>query len=106
VIATSRSASKILLLKQLGANDVIDTVKKPAWEADVRARTEGKGVNHILESVGGESVQSVHRSLGVGWPYRRHWLYGVNFSDYIRDVRDLRERETSGRWRGIAEEYA
>lgn len=57
VIATSRSAHKIDLLKQLGANDVIDTSEKPAWEDEVRALTGGKGVNHVLEVVGGESVQ-------------------------------------------------
>lgn len=57
VIVTSRSAHKMDLLKQLGANDVIDTSKNPAWEEAVRSLTGGKGVNHVLEVVGGESVQ-------------------------------------------------
>ncbi len=57
VIATSRSANKIPRLKELGANEVIDTAKHPDWEEAVRALTEGKGVDHILEVVGGESVQ-------------------------------------------------
>jgi len=62
VIGTSRSANKIPLLKQLGASDVIDTAKNPAWEEEARALTQGKGVNHVLEVVGGEYVQ---RSLAA-----------------------------------------
>jgi NADPH:quinone reductase-like Zn-dependent oxidoreductase len=57
VIATSRSSRKIPSLKELGASDVIDTTEKPAWEEEVRALTCGKGVDHILEVVGGDSVQ-------------------------------------------------
>ena len=35
----------------------LDTRKKPAWEEEVRSLTCGKGVDHILEVVGGDSVQ-------------------------------------------------
>jgi NADPH:quinone reductase-like Zn-dependent oxidoreductase len=106
VIATSRSASKILLLKQLGASDVIDTVKKPAWEAEVRARTEGKGVNHILEVVGGESVQRSLAPSAWGGHIAVIGFMESTLATISVTVRDLREREASGRWRGIAEEYA
>jgi NADPH:quinone reductase-like Zn-dependent oxidoreductase len=57
VIATSRSSRKIPSLKELGASDVIDTTIKPAWEEEARSLTCGKGIDHILEVVGGESVQ-------------------------------------------------
>lgn len=56
-IVTSRSANKIELLRQLGASDVIDTSHKPSWEEEVRSLTGGQGVDHILEVIGGESVQ-------------------------------------------------
>jgi NADPH:quinone reductase-like Zn-dependent oxidoreductase len=62
VIATSRSASKIPLLKKLGASDVIDTAKNPAWDEEAKTLTQGKGVNYVLEVVGGEYVQ---RSLAA-----------------------------------------
>lgn len=66
VIATSRSASKIPLLKQLGASDVIDTGKNPAWDEDARTLTQGRGVNHVLEVVGGEYVQRSLAASAVG----------------------------------------
>ncbi|HEY0257319.1 MAG TPA: NAD(P)-dependent alcohol dehydrogenase [Candidatus Methylacidiphilales bacterium] len=66
VIATSTSAHKIARLKELGAAEVIDVTKSPAWENDVRSLTDGKGVNHILEVVGGESVQHSIQALAWG----------------------------------------
>lgn len=66
VIATSRSKNKIPLLKKLGANDVIDTATNPAWDVEARALTQGKGVNYILEVVGGEYVQRSLSAVAVG----------------------------------------
>lgn len=66
VIATSRSKSKIPLLKGLGASDVIDTATNPAWDEQARALTEGKGVDYILEVVGGEYVQRSLNAAAVG----------------------------------------
>lgn len=57
VIVTSRSAHKIGRLRELGADHVIDTSKDPQWEKKARELTGGKGVDHVLEVVGGESVQ-------------------------------------------------
>ena len=67
VIATSRSADKLLLLRELGASHVIDTGKLPYWDDEVLSATGGKGVNHVLEVVGGESVQrSINASAQEG----------------------------------------
>ncbi len=66
VIATSTSEKKAARLKQLGAVEVINAIKRPSWEEDVRSLTQGKGVNHILEVVGGESVQQSIRALAWG----------------------------------------
>jgi NADPH:quinone reductase-like Zn-dependent oxidoreductase len=66
VIATSTSETKIARLKQLGALEVINTRERPSWEDDVRRLTDGQGVNHILEVVGGESVQHSIHALAWG----------------------------------------
>lgn len=57
VIATSRSESKIERVKKLGAAEVIDSKKTPAWEQEVRSLTSGNGVDHVVDVLGGESVQ-------------------------------------------------
>ncbi|ADW68495.1 zinc-dependent alcohol dehydrogenase family protein [Granulicella tundricola] len=66
VIATSRSATKIHLLKQLGASDVIDTTKYPAWDEEARSLTQDCGVDHVLEVVGGEYLQRSIAALALG----------------------------------------
>lgn len=54
------------MLKQLGASDVIDTGKNSAWDEDARALTQRRGVNHVLEVVGGEYVQRSLAASAVG----------------------------------------
>ncbi len=66
VIATSRGDRKISLLKGLGASDVIDTTKYPLWETEVMTLTNGKGVDHILEVVGGQSLQHAINAAAIG----------------------------------------
>jgi NADPH:quinone reductase-like Zn-dependent oxidoreductase len=67
VIATSRSASKAERLKKLGAAEVIDTSKHPQWDKEVLRLTGGKGVDHVLEVVGGEAVpRSIEASAWGG----------------------------------------
>jgi NADPH:quinone reductase-like Zn-dependent oxidoreductase len=57
VVATSRVEEKIGRFRRLGAFEVINTSKKPNWEEEVRSLTSGRGVDQILEVVGGDSVQ-------------------------------------------------
>ena len=57
VIATSRSESKMERLKKLGAAEAINSAKVPAWEQEVRNLTGGKGVDHVMEVLGGASLQ-------------------------------------------------
>jgi NADPH:quinone reductase-like Zn-dependent oxidoreductase len=52
VIATTGSAEKIERLRQLGASDVINYKETPEWAEEVRKRTNGRGVDHVVE-VGG-----------------------------------------------------
>lgn len=56
VIATTSSDEKGEKVKALGAKDVINYVKHPDWETEVMRLTQGKGAQHILEVVGGDSI--------------------------------------------------
>jgi NADPH:quinone reductase-like Zn-dependent oxidoreductase len=53
VIATSSSNEKLERVKALGAKEVINYVETPDWEKEVLKLTNGEGVQHILEVVGG-----------------------------------------------------
>jgi NADPH:quinone reductase-like Zn-dependent oxidoreductase len=60
VIATTSSEQKAGRLTSLGADLVIDYIKVPEWSAEVRALTEGRGVDRIIDVGGpGTLVQSI-----------------------------------------------
>ncbi|WP_345815096.1 NAD(P)-dependent alcohol dehydrogenase [Paraburkholderia sp. PREW-6R] len=52
VIATSSSATKLEKLRALGAAHTINYRENPEWGKEVRALTDGRGVDHVIE-VGG-----------------------------------------------------
>ncbi|WP_232510136.1 zinc-dependent alcohol dehydrogenase family protein [Paenibacillus crassostreae] len=56
VIVTSSSDEKLAQVKSLGADEVINYGKTPDWEKEVLKLTNGNGADHILEVVGGESI--------------------------------------------------
>ncbi len=56
VLVTSRSPGKIARLKQLGAEEVIDTSTNTAWDEAVFQLTDGRGADHILDVLGGDAV--------------------------------------------------
>lgn len=56
VIATTSSDEKGGRVRALGAQVIINYVKTPNWEDEVLRLTDGKGVQHILEVVGGDSI--------------------------------------------------
>ncbi|MDR2308986.1 MAG: NAD(P)-dependent alcohol dehydrogenase [Paucimonas sp.] len=55
VIATSSSDAKLERLKALGADHLINYKTTPAWGEKVRALTDGRGVDHVIE-VGGPAT--------------------------------------------------
>jgi len=55
-IVTSSSDDRLARATSLGANYGINYVRTPDWETTVLTLTEQKGVDHILEVVGGKSV--------------------------------------------------
>jgi NADPH:quinone reductase-like Zn-dependent oxidoreductase len=67
VFITSRSPAKIARLKQLGAAGVIDTSTNAAWDEAVLRLTDGRGADHIVDVVGGDTVPlSIHAAAWGG----------------------------------------
>jgi NADPH:quinone reductase-like Zn-dependent oxidoreductase len=56
VILLSGSDEKLRLARQLGVTSLINYKKQPEWEVDVLNLTNGKGVDHIVEVVGGDHI--------------------------------------------------
>ncbi|KAF2636536.1 NAD-P-binding protein [Massarina eburnea CBS 473.64] len=65
VIATSSSDAKLELAKSLGATHLINYNKTPDWDKEVLRLTNGKGVDHVIE-VGG--AQTLMKSLNSTRP--------------------------------------
>ena len=64
IIATTRAAAKCASLTQLGADLAID-VSKPAWVDQVMAATEKRGVDVIIDNVGGPMLADNIRALAI-----------------------------------------
>lgn len=64
VIACAGSDDKLARVKDLGADETINYVTRDVAE-EVKRRTAGKGVNLVLDSVGGEIFEKSLRSLGL-----------------------------------------
>lgn len=61
-VVTSSSDEKLKRAKDLGAWRTINYRAQPAWDEAARAMTDGLGVNHVLEMVGGDNAR---RSLNA-----------------------------------------
>lgn len=66
VIVTSRSVDKLKRAKALGASSVIDTTQTPDWSEAVLALTDGRGVDHVLELIGGDNLRQSAAALASG----------------------------------------
>lgn len=65
VIATSSSNEKLAKVKQLGATEVINYIETPNVAEEVLRITDGIGVNHVLEVVGGDSINNSIEALAL-----------------------------------------
>lgn len=65
-IITSRSADKLERAKALGASAVIDTSATPDWSVAVLQLTDGLGVDHVLETIGGDNLGQSCAALASG----------------------------------------
>ena len=64
-IVISSSDQKLEKAKALGAASIINYQKAPAWEEEVLALTDGRGVDHVMEVVGGENLNRSLRAVKV-----------------------------------------
>jgi len=64
VLATSRSMSKRAALKELGAHEVIDPIKSK-WVDEVMAATGKRGIDVIIDNVGGPMLADNIRALAI-----------------------------------------
>ncbi|MDX8447784.1 zinc-dependent alcohol dehydrogenase family protein [Mesorhizobium captivum] len=64
-IVTSSSDEKLERAKDLGAWQVINYRTQPAWDEGARDLTDGLGVNHILEMVGGDNARQSLNALAA-----------------------------------------
>lgn len=58
VIAITSSEEKAMKLKELGASHVVNYREEEQWGAKVREITGGRGVDHVVEVVGGDLGQT------------------------------------------------
>ncbi|WP_342359210.1 NAD(P)-dependent alcohol dehydrogenase [Terrarubrum flagellatum] len=73
-IVTSSSDEKLARASELGAWRTINYRKQPDWNSEARRLTDGRGVDHVLEMVGGENVR---RSIDALGPDGRLSLIGL-----------------------------
>jgi NADPH:quinone reductase-like Zn-dependent oxidoreductase len=66
VIATSSSRAKLERARALGASDGIDYTAVPEWQDRVLELTGGRGVDHVVEVVGGANVARSVAAARVG----------------------------------------
>jgi NADPH:quinone reductase-like Zn-dependent oxidoreductase len=64
-IVISSSDQKLEKAKALGAAGTINYKKVPAWEEEVVTLTDGRGVDHVIEVVGGENLNRSLRAVRV-----------------------------------------
>src|SRR4029077_20308952 len=66
VVALASSDEKLERLKGFGADETINYVRVPHWDAAVRRFTQKRGANVIIETVGASTWESSIRALGKG----------------------------------------
>ena len=65
VIVTTSSEEKGEKAKTLGAQEVINYIKTPDWASEVQRLTNGKGVDQLLEVVGGAGLNDSVKATKV-----------------------------------------
>lgn len=65
-IVISSSDQKLERARMLGAAEVINYKQVPEWQDEILARTAGRGVDHVIEVVGGENLNRSLRAVRVG----------------------------------------
>jgi NADPH:quinone reductase-like Zn-dependent oxidoreductase len=66
VIATSSSDAKLERLRELGADEVINYRQDPEWGMTARRLTDGRGVDHVLDVGGPDTLAQSMLAARVG----------------------------------------
>ena len=74
VFITSSSDEKLERARVLGVHAGINYARYPDWEAEVLKQTDGQGVDHTLEVVGGKNLA---KSIGATRPGGRVTVIGI-----------------------------
>lgn len=77
VIAAASSEDKRAAARAAGADETVDT-SQPEWREQVKALTAKRGVDVVLDTVGGEMTDAAFRTLGWGG---RHLMVGFAGGD-------------------------
>ncbi|RVD68278.1 NAD(P)-dependent alcohol dehydrogenase, partial [Mesorhizobium sp. M4A.F.Ca.ET.029.04.2.1] len=64
-IVTSSSDDKLARASKLGAWQVINHRSQPAWDEVAREQTNGAGVKHVLEMIGGDNARRSINALAA-----------------------------------------
>jgi NADPH:quinone reductase-like Zn-dependent oxidoreductase len=76
VLITSSADEKLARAKELGADDTINYTTTPEWQDRVRDLTGGRGVDHVLEVGGKDTLGRALASLRYGG--QLHYIGGVS----------------------------
>ena len=77
VIAAATGAAKAAAVREAGADEVVDT-RSPDWKDQVKALAGPRGVDLVLDPVGGAAMDTAFRTLGWGG---RHLVVGFASGD-------------------------
>ena len=97
VIATAGSPEKLELAQSLGADSLVN-YREPDWQEQVMRATDGKGVDVILEAVGGETF---HKSLECLATRGQLVVYGRSSGSTVFDPITLLDKNQSVKGFGL-----
>ncbi|NNH75954.1 zinc-binding dehydrogenase [Nocardia uniformis] len=81
VIAAARGAAKLELAQRLGAQTVID-YSEPDWPEQVRAATDGRGVDAVFDGAGGDIGRAAVSATAVGGRILGYGNAAGDFADF------------------------
>ncbi|SEG59336.1 NADPH2:quinone reductase [Thermomonospora echinospora] len=94
VIAAARSARKLALARELGADVVVD-YSEDGWTEQVRQATGGRGPDLVLDGVGGEMGRAAFQVTARGGRFSAHGAPSGDFAGI--DLEEARRREVTVR---------
>jgi NADPH:quinone reductase-like Zn-dependent oxidoreductase len=97
VIITSSSDDKLDVARELGADHTVNYRTEPEWAKAVRRLTGGRGVDHVVEVGGAETLQQSIAAVALGGHIH---LIGV-LSGFVKDVNVAQLFATNARLHGI-----